>query len=191
MKWPPQCPPSSATERVTYSLQIQSCSERHCPDHHCVHPTDLDRRSQNLRHLYPVMGLQLGVFMFFPNQNKHDSSEAYELQSELEDKHAWNPAQHAKIVDAFVCVCFQACGWQKHKYLRWSSMADNAITQSGIGVLGSPFYICGSPTVQRSLNLVLLREWTRHHYALTLIYPTPWISFLLERWDIHLLTSIS
>ena len=27
--------------------------------------------------------------------------------------------------------------------------------------------------------------------SLTLIYPTLWISFLLERWDIHLLTSIS
>ena len=27
--------------------------------------------------------------------------------------------------------------------------------------------------------------------CLTLIYPTPCISFLLERWDIHLLTSIS
>ena len=27
--------------------------------------------------------------------------------------------------------------------------------------------------------------------VLTIIYPTPWISFLLERWDIHLLTSIS
>ena len=25
----------------------------------------------------------------------------------------------------------------------WSSLADDAITQNGIGVLGSPFYICG------------------------------------------------
>ena len=29
----------------------------------------------------------------------------------------------------------------------WSSMADVAITQSGIGVLGSPFYTCGSTRI--------------------------------------------
>ena len=32
---------------------------------------------------------------------------------------------------------------------------------------------------------------SKHFHLLTLIYPPPWISFLLERWDIHLLTSIS
>ena len=34
-----------------------------------------------------------------------------------------------------------------------------------------------------------LKNQTR--LLLILIYPTPWILFLLERWDIHLLTSIS
>ena len=29
-------------------------------------PTDIDRKSQNLCHLYPGMGLTLGVFGFFP-----------------------------------------------------------------------------------------------------------------------------
>ena len=33
----------------------------------------------------------------------------------------------------FVCVCFRV----------WSSMADDAITQGGIGVLGYPFYMAG------------------------------------------------
>ena len=34
----------------------------------------------------------------------------------------------------------------------WSSMVDNAITQSGIEGLGSPFYICGV----NSLELVFI-----------------------------------
>ena len=44
----------------------------------------------------------------------------------------------------FVCVSFRQCGQQKPAYLcNWRSMADDAITWHGIGVLGSPFYICG------------------------------------------------
>ena len=31
-----------------------------------VHTTDIDQKSRNLHHLYPGMGLQLGVFGFFP-----------------------------------------------------------------------------------------------------------------------------
>ena len=47
------------------------------------------------------------------------------------------------ILFAFLCVCVVS------KYLstpNWSSMADDAITQRGTGVLGSPFYICGYST---------------------------------------------
>ena len=105
-------------------------------------PTDIDPRSQNLRHLYPGMGLQLGNWGYsgFPcNQNIHDSSyEAYVLRSEHEDKHVWNAAWLAKIMDA--CVCFHVCGCQKSKYPNFCSMDEDSITQGGIGVLGFLFY---------------------------------------------------
>ena len=39
----------------------------------------------------------------------------------------------------FVCVCSLERGRQKHKYSNWSSMADEVITRSGIGVPGCPF----------------------------------------------------
>ena len=52
--------------------------------------TDIDQRSQNLRHLYSGMGLKLGVFGFFPRSTKivRVSSGAYVLRSEREDRHA-------------------------------------------------------------------------------------------------------
>ena len=39
--------------------------------------TDIQRRSQNLRHFYPGMGLKLGVVGFWRNQNSYDSLVAY------------------------------------------------------------------------------------------------------------------
>ena len=47
------------------------------------------------------------------------------------------------ILFAFVSACVVS---EKPEYPNWSSMADNAITQSRIGVLGSLFYICGFGT---------------------------------------------
>ena len=44
----------------------------------------------------------------------------------------------------FVCVYFRVCGQQNPNTPNWSSMADEAITQGGIGVLGSLFYVCGA-----------------------------------------------
>ena len=68
--------------------------------------TEIDRRSQNLRHLYPGMELQLGLFAFFPRSNNCNSSEAYMLRSECEDKHVSNAARRAKIVAAFFFFFF-------------------------------------------------------------------------------------
>ena len=45
-----------------------------------------------------------------------------------------------RILFAFVSTCVVG---KNPNTPNWSSMADDAITQSGIGVLGSPFYNCG------------------------------------------------
>ena len=94
-------------------------------------------------------GAQIGGFRGFPhNQNNRDSSGAYVLWSERKDtKHARNAARCVKIMDAF-CVClFPHMNGKNLNTTNCSSIADHAITQSGIGVLGSPFlapfYICG------------------------------------------------
>ena len=47
--------------------------------------TDINQRSQNLRHLYPGMGLKLGYSDFSRDQNNCDSSGAYILRSEYEN----------------------------------------------------------------------------------------------------------
>ena len=55
-----------------------------------VDGTDINRRSQNLHHLYSGVGLKLGVFRFSGDQNNRDLSGAYVLLSEPEDGHAGN-----------------------------------------------------------------------------------------------------
>ena len=64
-----------------------------------------------------------------------------------EDKHTWNAARRAKIVDAFCFSLFPHVWSAITRIPNWSSMADDAITQGCIRVLGSPFYICESPLV--------------------------------------------
>ena len=57
----------------------------------------------------------------------------------------------AKIVGAF-CVCWGVCVVGKNlNTSNWSFMADDTITQGGIGVLGSPFYIYGVGARVKSL----------------------------------------
>ena len=53
-----------------------------------VQSTDIDWRSQNLRHFYPSMGLRLGYSGFSRDQNNRYSSGAYILWYEREDEHA-------------------------------------------------------------------------------------------------------
>ena len=108
--------------------------------------TDIHHRYQNLRHLDPCMGLNMGVFGFSHNQNNRGSSSAcvtcmycgmnmetnaYKTCAAREDR------EH--ICFAFACACVVS---KNLKTLELSSIADNAITVGGIGCLGSLVYIC-------------------------------------------------
>ena len=64
----------------------------------------------------------------------------------VNDKHARNAARREKIVDAFCLHLFLTVWLAKIQYPNCSAMADNTITRGGIGVLVSPFYICGPYT---------------------------------------------
>ena len=97
----------------------------------CIRTTDIDRRSQNLRHLYPDKGSNWG-------------SGAYVLRSEHEDKHAWTAHSAQRSWVHFVCrFCFRMGSWQKleHSQMELHGWRRH-YTRDGIGVLGSPFCIC-------------------------------------------------
>ena len=88
-------------------------------------------------------GANWGYSGFSQDQNNPDSSDAYVLRSEQEDKHAWKAAQCAKILDAF-CLQLFACVLSAKTWIPTiRARADNAITQGGIRVLWSPVHICG------------------------------------------------
>ena len=76
-----------------------------------------------------------------------DSSGAYVLWSEYEDntmKHHMVREDLGRILFALVSTCVVG---KNPNTPNWSSMADDAITQSGIGVLGSFFFhICAIST---------------------------------------------
>ena len=57
-----------------------------------------------------------------------------------------------RILFAFVSTCVVG---KNPNTPNLSSMADDAITRSGIGVPGSPVYICGLYTVSRSQKLCM------------------------------------
>ena len=59
----------------------------------------------------------------------------------------------------FVCVCFCVCGLQNLEYPNWSSIADDAITRGGIGVLGSLFYVCGEIACVYNPSLLLCKMY--------------------------------
>ena len=48
------------------------------------------------------------------------------------------PHSTRKSGTCIVCICFCMCGRQNPEYSNWSSMADDAITQGGIGGPGCP-----------------------------------------------------
>ena len=105
--------------------------------------TNINQRPQNLPYLYPAMGSQLRVCRFFP------WSKQWLFRYICAMVRTWRLA-HMKfctisckdprhILSAFVSVY-----GNKNLYTpNLSSMADEAITQISMGVLGSPFYICG------------------------------------------------
>ena len=94
----------------------------------CVLTTDIDRRCQNLRHLYPLHGGSNWVYSGFPhNQNSRELSAAYVLWSEREDKHAWNAIRHANIVDAF-CLHLFPHVWSANTDL-WFGATPTSLSQ--------------------------------------------------------------
>ena len=103
--------------------------------------TDTDQRSQNLCHLYPSMELQLGEFGFKITMIRQlrmycglrVKVNTCEMCTACED--------HGRISFAFVSAWLVA---RNLNTPNWSYIADNTITQAGIGVLVSSFYICGS-----------------------------------------------
>ena len=80
------------------------------------------------RHEAPIWGIQ-----GFPTIKITDSSGVYVRRS-------W--------VHLFAIVSMCVVG-KNSNTSKWSSMADSAITRGGIGVLGSPFYICGDTMVTK------------------------------------------
>ena len=105
--------------------------------------TDIDQRSQNLRHLILTWGSNWG-YSGFPaikitmiNQLHMCCSLIMKANTHETPHGAQNSWTH------FVCVCFCVCGQKKPPNTpNCSSMADYAITRGRIGVLGSLFYIC-------------------------------------------------
>ena len=96
-------------------------------------------RFMNRHHFPSGMGFHLRAFRFFRDQNNCDSSVAYGTctQHSLSIINMCKKLQRgAEIIFlGFVSTC------EAGKYLNtpnWSSMAEDAITQSGIGVTGSP-----------------------------------------------------
>ena len=100
-----------------------------------------------------------------------------------EDKDVWNVARSAEIVDAFCMHLFPPV-WSAKTWISpsWSSMADNAITQGGTGVLRTLFCICGLHPYTMTTKL----HWC--HYQLRQRTRAPTIFWLGMRWP-HLYPS--
>ena len=95
--------------------------------------TNLDQMFKNRRHFLPGMGLQLGVFGFFHNQNNSDFCVKISTPCKTS---AHVCEDHGRILFAFasMCVCVFVVSKNPNNRANWSSMADAAITQGGIHV---------------------------------------------------------
>ena len=105
---------------------------------------DIHWRSQTLRHLYPDMGAQIGGIQGFSSikitvihqvhmicsLSMKINKTLVKCRTACEDR--W------RVLCVFVSVCVVG---KKTNNPNCSSIADDAITGSGIGVQGSPFYI--------------------------------------------------
>ena len=119
-----------------------------------VRTTDIDWRSQNLRHIYPGMEIPfLGIQVFPVIKIIMILLGAYELQFKHEVKHAWNAAWHVKIVDAFCLRLFlrvwSAKTWIPPIGAPWLTMPLHDGQHRSYGISGSPFYICGENWKQK------------------------------------------
>ena len=108
-----------------------------------VGTTDIDQRSQNMGHIYPGMGLQLGYSICFSrDQYNHDPC-IYTCSLSMTIKMPETPHGGAQIMVAFACVCFRVCGRQKPEHPNWSSVADDVIRWMGIGFWDIFLYLRG------------------------------------------------
>ena len=106
----------------------------------CIHTsrstTDIQGRSQNLRHFYPGMGLKLGVFGFPQTQNNRGSSGTCHLHLlwSVSVKINMRKTPHGTLRSwTLHCLLFLS---------QFEPMADDAIIWGGIRGLGSPFVQC-------------------------------------------------
>ena len=110
--------------------------------------TDIHQRYQNLRHLDPCMGLNLGVFGFSHNQNDCGLSSA--VLPACTAVWAWRQTRVKCCAvredrESISVEVASACVVGKNKKTpKLSPMADDAIKRGGIGCLVSLVYICGS-----------------------------------------------
>ena len=108
---------------------------------------DIHGSSQNLHHLDSSMELKLGSSHFSRTQNNCCSSSACATCIYCGLSVKINMRKTLREDCGRICFAFIfACGRQKPEDPNLSPMADDAITQGGIGGLGSPVYIYGYHT---------------------------------------------
>ena len=73
--------------------------------------TDIDQRSISLHHLFPRLGLQVGVFRVFPWSKWPQFSGSYVVLAELEDEHAWNATRHLLFAGAKTWISLIGAPW--------------------------------------------------------------------------------
>ena len=106
--------------------------------------TDIQGRFRNLHHLYPGMGLKLGIFRFSRNRNNRGSSDAYVtciywgLSMKITMRKTWHVAQRSWT--HLLCFVFLCVVSKNPKTPNSCPMADDAITlgrikRSGISLV--------------------------------------------------------
>ena len=113
-----------------------------------ISSTDIHRRSQNLRHFYPSMGLKLEVFRFFRNQNSRGSSGAYvtciywsqsvNINTHKRPHDVRRSWKHLHCEGFFFFFFFACVVCKNPKTPDLSPMADHAITWDDIWGLDLP-----------------------------------------------------
>ena len=106
-----------------------------------VNATDVDRRSQNLRHLYSGMGLKLGYLGFSMIKiimirlvRMYCS-----LSVKIDTRETSNGSQRSWT--HFVCICFCVCGRLKPEFPHLELHGWRRHYTEQYRSLGSPFYI--------------------------------------------------
>ena len=109
-----------------------------CPVHK-YRPEILEPAPSLFRHQPPIGGIQ--VFPAIQIAVIHQVHMYCSLSMKINTCEMLHGAQ--RLWTHFNCICFCLWSAKKPKYPNFSYMADDAISRSDIGVLGSPVYICG------------------------------------------------